>query len=103
MCRHGKRQHPSPCVYLGVGEVGGTVCTAQPALPGSVYTPHGGPPLGYPSDLRVHTLVDAVHPQDSGPEEEAHTGSGHKLRAVWAGNFRVPGASGCVGLCILLP
>lgn len=36
------------------------------------------PPLGYPSFLELHTLVDAVDPQDDGPEEEAHAGPGRK-------------------------
>lgn len=36
------------------------------------------PPLGHPSFLGLHTLVDAVDPQDDGPEEEAHAGPGRK-------------------------
>lgn len=71
--------------------------------PYCMHTPHKWPPLGHPMDLGARTPVGAVHPQDNRREEEPPGSLGSKLRAVWAGNPRVSGASAHRDLYVLLP
>lgn len=66
----------------------GALCTC-PSMPYSVHTPlHKTLLLRIP--VGVHTGT-TVHPADDRPREEAHTGPGSKLGAIWKGFSGVMG------------